>query len=293
MMYDLTTFFLWTLLALAIGGVVGWRTWSDLKRPDWLRTWLMPAALAFAIGVLMALLSVLPGRAGLWLEVALLMVGAYVFGCLIGGQLKGLFGLDAANAMAAGPGNSVAFTAGAAEARPVADSPSQSPAAQAAASVEADRLAAEAEAKAKADRLAAEAAAKAEAERLAAEAAAKAEAERLAAEAAAKAEAERLAAEAAAKAEAESLAAEAAAKAEAERLAAEAAAKAEAESLAAEAAAKAKAERLAAEAATKAEADRRAAEAAEKAEADRLAAEDPCGCRRQAPKRFRAGRHRR
>ncbi|UFZ06748.1 cell envelope biogenesis protein TolA [Bradyrhizobium ontarionense] len=274
MMYDLATFLLWILLALVIGGFVGWRTRSDAPRPDWLRSWLLPATLAFAIGVLMALLNVLPGRAGLWLEVALLMVGGYVFGCLIGGQLKDFFGLDDAKAAAPSPpANRVASVADTAAPHPVADSPSQALAAHAAASVEADRLAAEAEAKAETDRLAAEAAAKAEAERLAAEATAKAEAQRLAAEAAAKAEAERLAAEDAAKAEADRLAAEAAAKAEAERLAAEAAAKAEAERLAAEAAAKAEAERLAAEAAAKAEAERLAAEAAAKAEAERLAAE--------------------
>ncbi|MGY4309824.1 putative flap endonuclease-1-like 5' DNA nuclease [Bradyrhizobium sp. USDA 4369] len=272
MMYDLTTFFFWILLAAVIGGFVGWHSWSDDKQPDWMRSWLLPATLAFGIGALLALLSVLPGRAGLWLEVALLMVSAYVLGCLSGGQLKEYVGLGDSSAMApGGPGTSAAFTAAPAPARPWADSPS--PAAQAAASIEADRLAAEAAAKAEADRLAAEAAAKAEADRLAAEAAAKAEADRLAAEAAAKAEADRLAAEAAAKAEADRLAAEAAAKAEADRLAAEAAAKAEADRLAAEAAAKAEADRLAAEAAAKAEADRLAAEAAAKAEADRLAAE--------------------
>ena len=273
MMYDLTTFLFWILLAAVIGGFVGWHSWSDDKRPDWLRSWLLPATLAFGIGALLALLSVLPGRAGLWLEVALLMVSAYVLGCLSGGQLKEYVGLGDSSAMApGGPGTSAAFTAAPAPpARPWADSPS--PAAQAAASIEADRLAAEAAVKTEADRLAAEAAAKAEADRLAAEAAAKAEADRLAAEAAAKAEADRLAAEAAAKAEADRLAAEAAAKAEADRLAAEAAAKAKADRLAAEAAAKAEADRLAAEAAAKAEADRLAAEAAAKAEADRLAAE--------------------
>ena len=257
MMYDLTTFLFWILLAAVIGGFVGWHSWSDDKRPDWLRSWLLPATLAFGIGALLALLSVLPGRAGLWLEVALLTVSAYVLGCLSGGQLKEYVGLGDSSAMApGGPGTSAAFTAAPAPpARPWADSPS--PAAQAAASIEADRLAAEAAAKAEADRLTAEAAAKAEADRLTAEAAAKAEADRLAAEAAAKAEADRLAAEAAAKAEADRLAAEAAAKAEANRLAAEAAAKAEADRLAAEAAA------------AKAEADRLAAEA----EADQLAAE--------------------
>ncbi|CAL76534.1 hypothetical protein; putative membrane protein; putative TolA family protein [Bradyrhizobium sp. ORS 278] len=271
MMYDLTTFFFWILLAVVIGGFVGWRTWSDEKQPDWMRSWLLPAILAFLIGSLMAMLSVLPGRAGLWLEVALLMVGGYVVGCLVGGQLKDYVGIGDSSAMSpGGPGGTVAFTA---PARPWADSPS--PAAQAAAQVEADRLAAEAAAQAEADRVAAEAAAKAEADRLANEAAAKAEADHLAAEAAAKAEADRLAAEAAAKAEADHLAAEAAAKAEADRLAAEAAAKAEAERLAAEAAAKAEAERLAAEAAAKAEAERVAAEAVAKAEAEaaQLAAE--------------------
>ncbi|XUM21907.1 cell envelope biogenesis protein TolA [Bradyrhizobium oligotrophicum S58] len=274
MMYDLATFPFWIILAAGIGGFVGWRTWSDEPRPDWLRSWLLPATLAIVIGIMMALLTVLPGRAGLWLEVGLLMVGAYVLGCLIGGQLKEYVGLGDTSAMSpGGPGNSVAFAGETAAARPWADSPS--PAAQAAASVEADRLAAEAAAKAEAERVAAEAAARAEAERLAAETAAKAEAERLAAEAAARAEADRLAAEAAAKAEAERLAAEAAAKAESERLAAEAAAKAEADRVAAEAAEKAEADRLAAEAVAKAEADaeRLAAEATAKAEADRLAAE--------------------
>ncbi|WP_315812613.1 cell envelope biogenesis protein TolA [Bradyrhizobium sp. SZCCHNR2028] len=272
MMYDLATFPFWIIFAVGIGGFVGWRTWSDAPRPDWLRSWLLPATLALVIGIVMALLSVLPGRAGLWLEVGLLMVGAYVLGCLIGGQLKDYVGLGDTSAMSpGGPGHSVAFAGATAAASPWADSPS--PAAQAAASVEADRLATEAAAKAEADRVAAEAAARAEAERLAAETAAKAEAERLAAEVAARAEADRLAAEAAAKAEAERLAAEAAANAESQRLAAETAAKAEADRLAAEAAAKVEADRVAAEAAEKAEAERLAAEAAAKAEADRLAAE--------------------
>ena len=268
MMYDLATFLPWLLVALAIGGVVGWRSWSNAPRRGWLSGWILPAVLAFAIGLLLAILKVLPGRAGLWLEIALLMASAYIFGCFIGGMLRDLLGLEAKVVAPATRADALAAAADS----PAAATPAQSAAAQAAASVEADRLAAEAE-KAEADRLAAEAAAKAEADRLAAEAAAKTEADRLAAEAAAKAEADRLAAEAAAKAEADRLAAEAAAKAEADRLAAETAAKAEAERLAAEAAAKAEDDRLAAEAAAKAETDRLAAEAAAKAEAERVAAE--------------------
>src|SRR5437763_1239470 len=156
MMYDLATFPFWIILAVLIGGFVGWRTWSNDPQPDWMRSWLLPAILAVVIGILMAMLKVLPGRAGLWLEVGLLMVGGYVFGCLVGGQLKDFFGLGATSATApARPANSAAFVAEAAGTRP----PDRSPAAQAAASIEADRLAAEAAAKAEADRLAAEAAA--------------------------------------------------------------------------------------------------------------------------------------
>jgi predicted flap endonuclease-1-like 5' DNA nuclease len=235
------------------------------------------------IGLVVAVLKLLPGEAGLWLEIALLVMFLYIVGCFLGGWLKSMWPKPARPRTEEAAQDDV--VAPKASTLVEADAP--------AAQVEQDRLAAEAAAKAEAehqaaaaqaerDRLAAEAAAKVEAERQAA--AAQAEQERLVAEAVAKAEAERHAA--AAQAEQERLAAEAAARAEAERqaaavqadqdrLAVEAAAKVEAERQAA--AAQAEQERLAAEAAAKAEAERHAAETS--AEQDRLVATTPGGSR--------------
>ena len=232
MLFDLVSYSGWLIAASGIGLVVGWRTYLDAPRRNWRDGWIVWGALAFIIGVIVAALKLLPGRYGLWLEIALLMIAFYVVGCFLGGGLKRLLG---------------AHESGGAAAADVRNS----------AKLEAER---QTTAKAAADRLAVEVAVKAEADRKEADrkaAAAKAEADRLAAEAAAKAEAER------ARAEIEQRAA-AAAKAEAERLAAAILAKAEAERLAAAAVAKAVADRKAI--ALKAEADRLAAAA--KAEAD-------------------------
>ena len=234
MLFDLASYSIWLISALAIGLVIGWRTYSDAPRRYWRDGWIVWAALAFVIGVIVAVLKLLPGRYGLWLEIALLMFAVYILGCFLGGGLKKLVGAHESG--------------GAAAMRDAADSRNRNNA-----KLEAER---QATAKAAADRLAVEVAVKAEADRKEADrkaAAAKAEADRLAAEAAAKAEAER------ARAEIEQRAA-AAAKAEAERLAAATLAKAEAERLAAAAVAKALADRKAI--ALKAEADRLAVAAA-------------------------------
>ncbi len=282
MFYDIVSFPVWLLVAALVGAVVGWMTYSDAPRRGWFAGWAGWGAAAFVIGVIVAMLKLLPGRAGLWLEIALLMALLYIVGCFLGGMLKSLMAApeprrvteDAAVAVTDADRQAALAKAEldrlAAETAATVEADRQADIARAeldrqasAVKAESVRLAAAAAAKAEADRQAA--AAKAELDRLAAEAAAKAEADRQAA--AAKAELDRLAAEAAAKAEADRQAA--AAKAELDRLAAEAAAKAEADRQAA--AAKAESDRLAAEAAAKAEADRKAAAA--KAELDRLAAE--------------------
>jgi hypothetical protein len=232
MLFDLVSYAGWLIAALGIGLLVGWRTYLNAPR-RWRDGWIIWGALAFVIGVIVAALKLLPGRHGLWLEIALLMFAFYIVGCFLGGALKKLLGAHESG--------------GAAALLPAAD-------VRNGAKLEAEP---QATAKAAADRLALEVAAKAEADR---KAVAKAEADRKAA--AAKAEADRLAAEAAAKAEAER------ARAEVERRAG-AAAKAEAERLTAATLAKAEAERLAAAAVAKAVADRRAL--ALQADADRLA----------------------
>jgi hypothetical protein len=260
MLFDVVSYPGWLIAALGIGLVVGWRTYLDAPRRNWRDGWIIWGALAFVIGVIVAALKLLPGRYGLWLEIALLMFAFYVVGCFLGGGLKRLLGAHESGGAAAMPP--------AADIRNGAKFEAER---QATAKAAADRLTVEVAAKAEADRKAA--AAKAEADRQTAEAAAKAEVDRLAAEVLAKAEADRRAA--AAKAEADRQSAEAAAQGEAERARAEierraaAAAQAEAERLAAAALAKAEADRLTAAAVAKALADRKAA--ADKAEADRLA----------------------
>jgi len=192
MVFDLASYPVWLAAALFIGAVVGWRTYADVPRRRWFDGWPIWGLLAFVVGLVVAVLKLLPGRYGLWLEIALLMAAFYFVGCFLGGWLKDLLGVHEPVA---------------AVARVMPEPP------RGAVKAEPERQAS-ATAKAAVDRLAAEAAANAEAGRRAA-AAAKAEAERLAAEAAAKAEADRKAA--AANAEADRLAAEAAARAEAER----------------------------------------------------------------------------
>jgi predicted flap endonuclease-1-like 5' DNA nuclease len=278
MFYDIASF-AWWLLAVALAGLlVGWVTYADTARRSWFEGWAIWGAVAFVVGLVVAVLKLLPGEAGLWLEIALLVMFLYVVGCLFGGWLKSMW-LRRARQRAEAAARSVVLKA---SALVEADASASQVAARteteraAAAQAEQDRLAAEAAVKVEAEHRAA--AARAEQDRSAAEAAAKVEAERLAATA--QAEQDRLAAEVATKAEAEARAA--AAQAEQGRLAAEAAAKVEAEHRAA--AAQAEQDRLAAEAAAKAEAERRAAAvqakrerlaaeaAAENAEADRLAA---------------------
>jgi hypothetical protein len=234
MLFDVVSYPGWLIAALGIGLVIGWRTYLDAPRRNWRDGWIIWGALAFVIGVIVAALKLLPGRYGLWLEIALLMFAFYVVGCFLGGSLKRLLGAHESGGVAAMP--------------PAVDIRNG-------AKLEAER---QATAKAAADRLAVEIAAKAEADRKAA-AAAKAEADRLAAEAAEQAEAERARAEIGRRAAV-------AAKAEAERLDAAALAKAEAARLTAAAVAKALADRKAA--ADKAEADRLALAAVAKGEAD-------------------------
>jgi hypothetical protein len=259
MLFDLVSYSGWLIAASGIGLVVGWRTYLDAPRRNWRDGWIVWGALAFVIGVIVAALKLLPGRYGLWLEVALLMIAFYVVGCFLGGGLKKLLGAHESGARESGGASAIAAAAD------VRNS----------AKLEAER---QATAKAAADRLAVEVAVKAEASRKEADrkaTAAKAEADRLAAEAAAKAEAER------ARAEIEQRAA-AAAKAEAERLAAATLAKAEAERLAAAAVAKAVADRKAI--ALKAEADRLAVAAAANGSAVKT---EPDGPARGRPRRPR------
>src|SRR5215813_3896577 len=155
MVFDLVSYSGWLIAALGFGLVVGWRTYLDAPRRNWRDGWIIWGALAFVIGVIVAVLKLLPGRYGLWLEIALLMFAFYIVGCFLGGALKRLLGAHESRGAAEAPANGVSRNG----AQPDAER-------QATAKAAADRLAVELSAKAEADRRAA--AARAEADRKAA-----------------------------------------------------------------------------------------------------------------------------
>jgi hypothetical protein len=166
MLFDLVSYPGWLAAALAIGVVVGWRTYSDAPKRRWLDGWPKWGGLVFVIGLVVAVLKLLPGRYGLWLEIALLVTAFYIVGCFLGGWLKNLLGAHEAVGAGAPGGPDVEIGRGTVKAAVERHTAATAKAAVArlAAKVEADRRAAAA-AKAEADRLAAGAAARAEAAR--------------------------------------------------------------------------------------------------------------------------------
>ena len=88
MLFDLASYPVWLVAALAIGMVIGWRTCSDAPRRYWRDGWIVWGASAFVIGAIVAVLKLLPGRYGLWLEIGLLISVFYIVGCFFGGWLK-------------------------------------------------------------------------------------------------------------------------------------------------------------------------------------------------------------
>jgi hypothetical protein len=92
MLFDLMSYPGWLAAALAMGIVVGWRTYGDGPRRSLLAGWFKWGVLLFVIGVIVAVLKLFPGRFGLWLEIFLLMTAVYIVGCFLGGWFKNLLG---------------------------------------------------------------------------------------------------------------------------------------------------------------------------------------------------------
>lgn len=91
MVYLIETYWLWCLLALVLGLVVGWLTWSRAPNDgSWLPGWLKWAALLWLAGLVVALFRWFGGRSGLYLEMALLFFVAYLVGCVAGAWVRSL-----------------------------------------------------------------------------------------------------------------------------------------------------------------------------------------------------------
>jgi predicted flap endonuclease-1-like 5' DNA nuclease len=101
MYYLLATYWMWFVVALLAGGAIGY--WSSWRRASegWLGRWPWWAVIAFVVGLVVAFLHGLPGRAGLYLETLLLLSFWYAIGGLLGiwlGRARSQDALVTANA---------------------------------------------------------------------------------------------------------------------------------------------------------------------------------------------------
>lgn len=90
MTYLVAQFWFPTLLASALGCAVGWMSRQE-GPARWMSGWVPWGAGLFLVGLMVALVRVLPGRLGLWLELSLLLFAVYVAGCFLGGVVRMTF----------------------------------------------------------------------------------------------------------------------------------------------------------------------------------------------------------
>ena len=101
MYYLLTTYWMWFVVALLAGGVIGYSSSWRRASERWARRWPWWAAIAFVVGLVVAVLHGFPGRAGLYLETLLLLSCWYAVGGLLGiwlGKARSQDALVTANA---------------------------------------------------------------------------------------------------------------------------------------------------------------------------------------------------
>ena len=89
MVYDISQYWVWLLVAFVIGAIVGWLTFVR-GTGVWLSGWFRWGVGAFVVGLVVALFKWIPGRFGFYLETALLLFGAYVIGGHVGAWLNSL-----------------------------------------------------------------------------------------------------------------------------------------------------------------------------------------------------------
>jgi len=87
MWYLINQLWVWLLLALILGLIVGWMTCSR-DETRWWTGWVPLGTIAFLAGLVVAVLRLLPDRLGYMLDSALLMFGSYIIGCCISCLIK-------------------------------------------------------------------------------------------------------------------------------------------------------------------------------------------------------------
>ena len=91
MIYLLQWYWGWLLLALILGGLVGFYTFERAFKPED-RLWWLPIRsrwilAIFVFGCVVAMMKWFPGRLAFYLDTALLFFAFYIVGCLLGGVL--------------------------------------------------------------------------------------------------------------------------------------------------------------------------------------------------------------
>jgi predicted flap endonuclease-1-like 5' DNA nuclease len=81
MLYLISVFWFWLLLALILGLAVGWFTFARSGKGNW--GGIIPWALVFGTGAVVAGFRLLPKTIGYWFDLAVLMLAAYLVGCLL------------------------------------------------------------------------------------------------------------------------------------------------------------------------------------------------------------------
>lgn len=114
MIYLINEMSLPILMALLIGAYIGWSSYAretETKGSNWMAAGL----LAFAIGCYAASIHLLPGRQGLYLEIALVLFASYLAGCTAGYLSHKFAGLEFDTsddlALAGGAAGAMHFTA--------------------------------------------------------------------------------------------------------------------------------------------------------------------------------------
>ncbi len=88
MFYIVSYLWFWLLLALLLGGWIGWRNEAEGPQQPWFEGWVQYSLIALGIFFVLGVLGLLWGRTGFWLASAVLFFAAYLIGCLAGGAAR-------------------------------------------------------------------------------------------------------------------------------------------------------------------------------------------------------------
>lgn len=99
MWYLVSQFWLWLLVALVLGLVVGWMTFKGRDDNFW--RGLVPWGILLGLGTLIAVSRFFKDGAGFWVDLGMLLAGSYFVGCFLGYLLRLRLGAGEAVAVAA------------------------------------------------------------------------------------------------------------------------------------------------------------------------------------------------